>query len=1564
MLSISLSLWINYDNKQYIKEQTATFTHKIGDLVKKRFELYEYGLLGARGAILVANQQQLTRSSFELYTESRNKDNEFPGALGFGFIKRVSKEQTSDFIEQARRDGAPEFSLRQLTPHQDDRFIIQYIYPQEPNKEAIGLDIGSEANRRNAAIKASLSNEVTLTAPITLVQATGNARSGFLMLLPVYQAQGGLSSPKERLASTLGWAYAPLIAEDVLFDSEFKSTSFAISISDTEDNNSFFESHSERINENGIESSHKIAFMGREWLITTTALPDVNSTLNLWAPVKFFIYSFIIIIGLSILLHIQLKNWSGTFNQKETHDRVDAIGYLRSREFKRMLYISVLGAATILVINTYFFIKQEFSVVNVVLKDTANFSEEIIQSSHTKFTQDLTFLFSTKPITMLRAKDDRAVDTSIQFEQLAEIFRAYMLASPNVFQVRLIQNNDKGTELVRVERIADDLLTADESGLQEKGSSGYFINAVRSNSEDVLISDIEPNKENDVVELPVRPALRYIKRVKANDGSLYALIVINVDARSLIEQIQKRTIPGEFTFLTNKNSEFILSQNPSQNFASSFGESVDWNNTFKPSSKPLWTNNLDFKVWTGPEQKVAVVEREVKAGTLNNTGKINVLATFDIAVVYEKIAQNLFKLMLVLILIGATVCLLYYFSWANSQRTLRGLKQKKELEDQHRNDSMFKALTELSPEAMVFTDINGKILLVNTEAEKLFGYSREKLIDENINILVPEGIAHQYDLHVKDYVNKPIKRRMGDGAELYSQHADGTEFAVEVSLAPIQLDDKLIVASSIRDVSKRKETEQILKDAVEETKRASQAKSSFLANMSHEIRTPLNAVIGLSHLLKEEGLSERPLNLVNKIQLAGRSLLGIVNDVLDLAKIEANEIVLNEEACQLPEILDELHSVFSEQAASKGLQLNVEIDKNLPLWVQTDHKILVQILTNLLGNSMKFTKQGSITISAHCLESNTLPSSQQLVRFNVQDTGIGINDEAKSKIFKPFGQEDASTSRRFGGTGLGLSIVTTLTDLLGGEIGVESEQGKGSNFWVNIPFVITDGDVYVDDYTDSAVEVLKIWVVDDDPQDRERLASEGKALGWQISSFDSGTQLIATVEEHVAQNMNLPDLLLVDWQMPEMDGLMAINILYKKLGRDVLPAIMVISAYDIDYISKQDHAGLVNNYLHKPASTSALFNAVNETVVKHTGSAARVLNATKTEMIKAKWLPNVKILVVDDSEINLEVVSSILERNGAIVQTADSGLKALELIKNQSNNFDIVLMDVQMPEMDGIEAVTQIRQVLKLNKLPVVALTAGTMDEERKRVLVAGMNDFLTKPVEPSRLINTIRKIVERYRGYAIMIEGIKIDSELDNYNDWPKIEGLTNSAQLLQGDVKLFTFTLQRLVKEYANIENMSDGHLPDLSNRETRLLLTAQIHKLRGISGTIGATELYDIASKTEIHLRNSSESPAQLLIELGKALSDVRENTAQFLTQQQETNSKKDKVDLSGISEIGRVELATLVDDLENNNLSASVTVEEYANNIKALIGEDDFDKLQNMMLNLEYEEAANLLKTKMS
>jgi PAS domain S-box-containing protein len=839
----------------------------------------------------------------------------------------------------------------------------------------------------------------------------------------------------------------------------------------------------------------------------------------------------------------------------------------------------------------------------------------------------------------------------------------------------------------------------------------------------------------------------------------------------------------------------------------------------------------------------------------------------------------------------------------------------------------------------------------------LFGYSRGQLIGQSINMLIPKDSIDGYDFVLQDYVNKTKAHTIGEANDLSALHEDGSEFTVEVTIGPIQLDDELLIALSVRDVSKRKLQEEVMKRAVEETKLASEAKSAFLANMSHEIRTPLNAVIGLAHLLKEEDLAERHLNLVNKIQLAGRSLLGIVNDVLDFSKIEANKVQINEEPCQLNEVLHEIQSVFSEQAKSKGLQLNLEIDNTLPLWVQSDRKLLVQILTNLLANAIKFTESGSVTLGAQCVESNTSPYSQQLVRFIVEDTGIGIAKEALDKIFQPFNQEDASTTRRFGGTGLGLSIVKTLTALLGGSVGVESQHGKGTKFCVTIPFKLSDSSH--EGAADSILEILRIWLVDDDYDDRKRLETAGKALGWSITSFDSALKLIAAIEESMQANSNLPDVLLVDWEMPEMNGLTAINVLYDKLGRTALPAIMVISAHDIDYIKAQDRQSLVDSYLHKPVSPSALFNAVNETVVKHTGSPERVLSSTKVEMLKAKWLPNVRVLVVDDSEINLEVVGSILSRNGAHVQTADSGAKALSLLKENSNAFDIVLMDVQMPIMDGLQTVSEIRKQLKLKELPVVALTAGTSDEERRNALFSGMNDFLTKPVEPTRLINTVRKIVEKYRGTAIIIEAMNTSNESSNDDAWPSIVGLTKRADLFQGDLTLFTHTLERLTKEHANLEPMGKGQTPDLSDHKKRHELISQIHKLRGISGTVGATELYDLASKAELQLRNNVEGATNILMRLATAITVLRHNTQSFLDAQKKNAVVNSAADISDATEISTAELALLIEKLEDHDLSASTIVTQQADSIKILVGSRNFGVLQKRMLALEYEAAASLL-----
>ncbi|MCT8985788.1 response regulator [Shewanella phaeophyticola] len=665
---------------------------------------------------------------------------------------------------------------------------------------------------------------------------------------------------------------------------------------------------------------------------------------------------------------------------------------------------------------------------------------------------------------------------------------------------------------------------------------------------------------------------------------------------------------------------------------------------------------------------------------------------------------------------------------------------------------MFESLTELSPEAMVIIDSSGVIVLINSQAEKLFGYSREQLVGQKINMLVPVSVAGKHDSYVDGYVNKPRTRPMGMADDLFSRHADGSEFPVEVSLSPIQLDDKMLIASSIRNISERKKIEKTLKSAIDKAKSASQAKTAFLANMSHEIRTPLNAVIGLTHLLKGKELTSEQLKLVSNIQLAGRSLLGIVNDILDLSKIEANEMPVVLEPCNLQQLLDEIYSVFSNQANQKRITLGLHVDPDVTPIVLTDKKLLQQVITNLLSNAIKFTNEGGVTLTVTREASDTALPEQQLVRFTIEDTGIGISEKQQKKIFQPFNQADDGINRRFDGTGLGLSIVTNLSELLGGKVGVASEMGKGSRFWLDVPFTLLDND---DGFsTDSIVEAIHIWVLGDADQKDCVLKKIGTSLGWRVFCGSNLEQFKQELEQRLTSQKSLPDVVVIDWKRYQLDSLPIIEDIFNLPLWPNIPVIAVCSAEQQRDVAQYD-GGRINGILLYPVQPAELFSLVNKVLIDHTGDTARVLESTKMEAIKAKWLPGVRILVVDDNQMNLDVVEQILINNGAVVTTACSGTKAIDALKDAMNSFDVVLMDVQMPEIDGLETTTFIRQQLHIKKLPIIALTAGTLIDEKNRALSIGMNDFLSKPIEPGQLILCLRKQVERYRERAVMIEHI-----------------------------------------------------------------------------------------------------------------------------------------------------------------------------------------------------------------
>tara|TARA_R110002167_G_scaffold876_8_gene3917 strand:+ start:14885 stop:19675 length:4791 start_codon:yes stop_codon:yes gene_type:complete len=1556
----SLISWYLYQhNQNLVQSYIESLSVDTEELVKKRFEHYEYGLGGAKGVIFGAGIEHLNRTIFERYVTSRNLASEFPGARGFGFIRRVPLTMENQFIQQARADNAKDFNIRTINPHYNDRFIIQYIYPQKNNEGATGLDIASEKNRRVAALKAAREGKAKLTAPITLVQAEGKKRRGFLVLLPIYDPVLPTQTTENRIEALLGWTFAPLVVDEVLADLGMSKKGVKLTLTDEVESAPFYE-NIKNINSDFIYTAateRTIQFMGRKWILSTYSLPTIPAILGLWSPVWVGLLSLL----LSSLLGFII--WAGFINNKSEYQiksAVDLRSFLNSPAIKKLLlsYLSLI--IIFLIIIAFLRLPEQIQAKSEKLINLAQRSQAILVRNSQEHKEDLLFLASTPPINgLINAikNQENGIDDPLLTDwkvRLIEIFKAYIISSPNVYQVRLIQYARNGYEIVRVERRDDGIYVVPDSALQFKGDRPYIKQAVELDNGEVWLSDIELNKENNTLELPYRPTYRYLSPVFDKQKELFGVVVINIDANPLLNDLKKLPSSGEALYVTNSEGDFILHPQATKLFGTDVGTPYKWEQEFTASSLPFQLKHINTSTWQGTQGDILVAEHEFIPNSQRAIGKIQFKATSLVSDLYKKNLIMLTTYLAILVFIGLLATIFIYFNWAQLQRT----RIEQQQSTQRKKDKMFESLIELSPEALIICDAKGTIEIINTQTEKLFRYHRTDMLGRHINIFIPNLDSQLHDTILVNNVHKTKLKHLADDLEIHGLNFEGNKFPVEISISPVQVEDKLLFAASIRDISERMRIEDTLRAASYEAERANKAKSSFLANMSHEIRTPLNAVIGLTYLLRDEKLTKAQMDLVIKVQLSGRSLLGIVNDVLDLAKIEANEVNVILEPCKIKILLRELISVFSSQAESKGLTLNVEISPEVPPWIMTDEKLMRQMLTNLLGNAIKFTKQGHILLKVSCNEPKAANINKvKVVVFEVSDTGIGIPIEAQRKLFQPFSQVDESANRQFGGTGLGLSIVSNMIELLGGEVKLKSVPNQGSSFSLYLPVVEPSEDEL--EAHDTQDVTLSVLIAEDDINQQLKLVNDCKALGWRVTAVSNGTQLIAKIKEYFDSGQALPDVLLVDWQMPELDGLQALSLLTEEIGIKNLPAVLVISAFEKERIAKLDSKSLIDIILHKPVNIPQLFNAVNDVVVKHTGNSERVFKSTKTETIKAKWLLNVNILVVDDSEINLEVVGNILERNGAIANKVSSGAAAIEYLKS-TDTVDVVLMDIQMPEMDGLETTQHIRNELKLHSLPIIALTAGTLMEERRKSLAAGMNDFLTKPVEPTNLIRSIRKLVEAYRSRTVKLQGINTEVTYDA-DDWPVINGLVHDKNLLDGDLPFFISIIQRIFSEHENLLLLSNSEIHQVITEEDKTSLANQIHKLRGSLGLIGAQKLFQTAGEAEISLRSSNENTMLLLKAFRQEFIDLRDSCQALLLQHQIKDLSSDDVVSQDITLMDPIKIKELELMLKSNDIAALQFLNNNTPELKALMVNDDFAIFHDYITNLKFKDALTLLQS---
>ena len=777
-----------------------------------------------------------------------------------------------------------------------------------------------------------------------------------------------------------------------------------------------------------------------------------------------------------------------------------------------------------------------------------------------------------------------------------------------------------------------------------------------------------------------------------------------------------------------------------------------------------------------------------------------------------------------------------------------------------------RSLFESNIDALMTTDPSGIITDVNKQMEALTDCTRDELIGAPI----------------KQYFTDP--QRAGAGIELVlsekkvidyeltARTRDGKETVVSLNATTFYDRDRVLqgVYAAARDVTERKIMDRVLAEKSTELEKAKAtaenanlAKSDFLSNMSHEIRTPMNAIVGMSHLALRTELTSRQRDYIQKIKTSSGHLLSIINDILDFSKIEEGQLSIESIEFKLEKVLDNVASLIAEKATAKGLELIFDVDKKVPTNLIGDSLRLGQILINYTNNAITFTEHGEIKIIIRLREQT---NEDVLIYCAVRDTGSGLTEEQMGRLFQRFSQADTSTTREFGGTGLGLAISKKLAELMGGEVGVESEPGKGSTFW----FTVRLGKGVGEQPTlalSADLQSKRVLVVDDNESASQVLGELLQSMSFSVAQAESGKAAIAAVDR--AERQGKPyEIVFLDWQMPGMDG-NETAIELRKLELSHMPHLMLVTAYGREEVIKGAEAAGIENVLIKPVNPSVLFDSV----IRILGGAAdgsRIPGDLSTDIFEQlATIKGSRILLVEDNELNQEVAIELLSDAGFIVDLAENGKVALEKLK--ATEYDIVLMDMQMPVMDGLTAVRALRGDEQFVDLPVVAMTANATQGDRDRCLEAGMNDHVAKPIEPETLWKALLKWIMPRHSTAASVEMIR-PQKVHDVALPSGIAGLDMESGLARvlGKKPLYLSMLRKFLAGQktatAKIHTALEGNF----------LITAErlAHTLKGVCGTIGATDLQELAKKLETAIKNnrSREEVDALLDKLQIPLADL--------------------------------------------------------------------------------------------